>query len=106
MCLGSLFGAPSVPQAPAPVVVTAPSPAPALESPPQVQTTERIVEKGGTTVVEQTPAPQEQDYAVQKSREQERRRRLKAAEGNDTLITGGAGLVAPEQTSGKQLFGQ
>lgn len=51
-------------------------------------------------------APQEQDASVQRSRGNERRRRLAAAIGNSTAVTGGAGLTAPANTTTKQLFGQ
>lgn len=50
-------------------------------------------------------APQESDPAVQASRQDTRQRRMAAAQENQTLVTGGQGLVSPASTGNKQAFG-
>lgn len=50
--------------------------------------------------------PQAQDPAVQQSREDDRLRRLRAQQANDTLLTGGAGVTGSANTATKSLFGQ
>lgn len=59
--------------------------------------------------VDQQPIPSaaapEESAAPQQSRDQERLRKLRAAAGNDTLVTGGQGLTSPAATGTKQLFG-
>lgn len=51
-------------------------------------------------------APQTSDPAVQAAQDSDRTRRLKAAAGNDTLVTGGSGITTPAVTGLKQAFGQ
>lgn len=60
------------------------------------------------TVIPSAPAPtpQEQDPAVAKARDEERRRKQRAAQGTNTLVTGGQGLLQQPNTGGKQLYGQ
>ena len=92
-----LFKAPNVSSPIAP-------PTPEPQKPDPVPQTTVIRE--ASSVVQETPTPQEQDPAVQKSRQKERRRRLLAKAGNNTLVTGGQGVTAPAQTTAKTLFGQ
>ncbi len=51
-------------------------------------------------------APQASDTTVQDATQKQKSQKMKAAAANNTLVTGGAGLTAPAQTGGKQLFGQ
>lgn len=78
------------PKAPAPVSIPAPAPAPPPPEP---------------TVIE-TQAPQVQDASVTEKRDDERKRRRQAAAANDTLVTGGQGVLSNAPTAGKTLFGQ
>lgn len=60
-------------------------------------------------VPEAQPAPaavQEGDAGVATAREDLRKRRLAASGANNTLVTGGQGLVSQANTGGGQLFGQ
>lgn len=57
---------------------------------------------------EATPQPaqvQEGDAAVTEARDKERKRRAAASGGNDTLVTGGQGLINTANTGGGQLLG-
>ena len=51
-------------------------------------------------------APQQSDPAVQQSRDEARRRRQAASGANDTLVTGGQGLVDQPSTGLKTATGQ
>ena len=51
-------------------------------------------------------APEQQDQAVAATRNDERLRKLRAAQENTTLVTGGQGLTAPASTGMKTLYGQ
>lgn len=53
----------------------------------------------------QPAAVQEPDAATSAARDNERKRRLRAASSNNTLVTGGAGVQGDANTGGKQLFG-
>lgn len=53
-----------------------------------------------------TAQPQTSDPQVTQARDDERNRRLQAAGGNNTLVTGGAGVSTPAATGLKQAFGQ
>ena len=56
--------------------------------------------------VQEPPAQvQEGDAAVSTARENERKRRLAASGGNNTLVTGGQGLIGSASTGGGQLLG-
>lgn len=52
------------------------------------------------------PAPQEQDPAVQQARNDARKRRQLATGANDTLVTGGQGLIDTPSTGLKTATGQ
>lgn len=57
-------------------------------------------------VTQQAPAQvQEGDSAVTQARDNERKRRLAAAGANNTLVTGGAGLINSANTGGGQALG-
>lgn len=58
-----------------------------------------------TEVKQPAAAPQEQDVQVQQSRTEERQKRLRAAQSNSTLVTGGGGLVDQPATGLKTAFG-
>lgn len=58
-----------------------------------------------TAVKEVSATPQEQDVQVQQSRTEERQKRLRAAQSNSTLVTGGGGLVDQPATGLKTAFG-
>jgi hypothetical protein len=80
--------------------------APTPEPVPQVQ---NIYQQGGGggQVAAPEAAPQAQDKPVGLARDAERRRRLRLADENSTLVTGGAGLEGAAVNSGtKSLFGQ
>lgn len=59
-----------------------------------------------TQMIEPPGAPQESDRSVLAARDRERRRRLRMAEKNKTIVTGGQGVTASAPTASKQLFGQ
>lgn len=106
------FSAPSPPPAPAPIIVQsappAPTPAPNPEPPaksPATQPTQSTSNSTTQTIIKESSAPQEQDYAVQNERDKARRRKIRSQEENNTLVTGGAGLLEPAATGNKQLFG-
>lgn len=50
--------------------------------------------------------PQTSDPQVTAARDSDRARRLAAAAGNNTLVTGGAGVTQPASTALKTAFGQ
>jgi hypothetical protein len=73
----------SKPSTPAPIAVPDPEPLPAQPA----------------------ATPQEQDPAVSTARQNERVRRLRASQANQTLVTGGQGLSQSATTGGKTLLG-
>lgn len=108
------FSAPSPPPAPAPVVVqqpppapqTAPNPEPPAKSPATEQQPSQSTSGQTTqTIIKESSTPQEQDFAVQNERDKARRRKIRSQDENNTLVTGGAGLLEPAATGNKQLFG-
>lgn len=52
------------------------------------------------------PAPDTGAAAVSTAQNAMKQRRMAASGANATLINGGAGLIPPAQTAGKQLYGQ
>lgn len=79
-----------------------PKPAPDVKEPPQIIKETKTFGGGQQAPV----APQVQDFAVQQSRDRERRRRLKSAQASSTLLTGGQGVTGQANTGIKQLFGE
>lgn len=59
------------------------------------------------TIIQMPPgAPQAQDQSVLSARDRERRRRMRLAAKNNTMITGGAGLTTSANTGIKKLYGE
>lgn len=58
------------------------------------------------TIQQPAAAPQASDQAVQQQRTEDRQRRLRATQANDTLVTGGAGLTSQPATGLKTAYGQ
>lgn len=52
------------------------------------------------------PAPQANDPGAMAANMKAKQARLSQSANNKTLVTGGAGLVAPAATTGKTLYGQ
>lgn len=99
--MGSLFKSP---KPPAPVVLPAPAAPP---PPPAPAPTQPTVAQPQNVVVQQPTGPvQESDPNVLKAREEERLRRLRAGKSNNTLVTGGDGLLGAPATGTKKLMGE
>lgn len=98
------------PKMPPPVVLPAPAPAPAVPTPPAPPSAPIIINTPGPAAAPApTPIPQVQDPAVQSARENERTRNIRGAQANNTLVTGGQGLInEPANTTagGKKLLGE
>ena len=65
-----------------------------------------VVPDAPKAIEQPAPTPQGSDESVQQARSDDRARRLRAANANDTLVTGGAGVTTPAQTGLKSAFGQ
>lgn len=103
------FSAPSAPAAQQPVVIEKSSPPPtpttAGDPPSNSPPVEKVTNNNTETIIKESALPEEQDKAVQDAKNSLKRNRRKQSKANQTLVTGGDGLISTAATGNKQLFG-